>query len=257
MVTAEILSRSPSNEAPPRRSAPIVSDQTVHGLVAEVERKGFAVLPRYISPEALAELQQFVSTAVQTAGGEYKVFNGRDAVAGTLLAELAEDPAFQSLIRRFYEGAAGRPAPNQSIYQVLRCLAGATGVKECFIFHYDSYVVTLLLPILIPTRGQRGHLVIAPNLRRIHRSYLRNLLDKILIDNKLTQRLLRGLYTAGLLRLKRVEMNPGDLYVFWGYRTLHTNEPCDVENIRSTALYHFGDPHADSALRRRMGRGAV
>jgi hypothetical protein len=255
--TADTLSRSPSDEAPAPRGAPVISDQTVHGLVAEVDRTGFAVLPHYLSPDALAELQRFVASAVETGGGEYKVFTGKEAVEGTLLAELAEDPAFQSLIRRIYEGAARRPAPDQSIYQVLRCLAGETGLKECFIFHYDSYVVTLLLPILIPSRGPRGDLVIAPNLRRIRKSYVRNLADKLLVDNGLTQRVLRALYRSGLLKLKQVEMNPGDLYIFWGYRTLHTNEPCDVESIRSTALYHFGDPHADDPLRRKMGRVAV
>lgn len=240
-----------------RGGAKAVSDQAVGELVAELERTGFGVLPGYIGYEALSELQQFAYRAVQDKGGEYAVFTGKAAVAGTLLAELPADPAFRSLVRRIYERATGRPAPQQSIYQVLRCLAGKSGLEQSYIFHYDSYVVTLLLPITIPTRGRSGHLVIAPNLRTVHESYLRNLLDKAIVDNPLTQFALRTFHRAGLLKLKRIELNPGDLYVILGYRTLHANEPCDIENIRSTALFHFGDPHCESALRRRLGRVAV
>jgi hypothetical protein len=235
----------------------MVSDRTVRGLVAEVERTGFAVLPDFISPEPLRKLQEFVVATVRTAGGEYTVLKGKGAVAGTLLAELPDHPAFQSLARRIYEGATASAAPDQSIYQVLRCLAGETGRKESFTFHYDSYVVTMLLPILIPTVGQRGDLVMAPNIRPIRSSYVWNLQDKIFIDNRLTQFALRRLYQTGVLKLNRVELTPGNLYVFWGYRTLHMNEPCEIENIRATALLHFGDPHGDSPLRRAMGRVAV
>jgi hypothetical protein len=235
----------------------MVSDQTVRGLVAEVEQTGFAVLPEFISPETLRKLQEFVVATVQAAGGEYTVLNGKGAVAGTLLAELPDHPAFRSLARRIYEVATSSAAPDQSIYQVLRCLAGETGRKESFTFHFDSYVVTMLLPILIPTVGRRGHLVMAPNLRPIRSSYVWNLRDKIFIDNGLTQFALRHLYQSSVLKMKRVELTPGNLYIFWGYRTLHMNEPCEIENIRATAILHFGDPHGDSPLRRAMGRVAV
>jgi hypothetical protein len=96
-----------------------------------------------------------------------------------------------------------------------------------------------------------------PNLRRIRPAYLLNLLDKLFIDNRLTQLVLKRLFLSGRLKLREVEMVPGNLYLFWGYRTLHANAPCDPQNIRSTALFHFGDPHGESRLRRNMGRVAV
>ncbi|HEY3695986.1 hypothetical protein [Phenylobacterium sp.] len=248
---------SDPSETPARLEAPEVSDATVQALVADMDRTGVAVLPDFVSPADLRDLQEFVERAVEEAGGEYVGFNGRDAVAGTLLAALADSPRFQSFIRRVYEGGARRPAPSQSIYQVLRCLKGETGARQAFIFHFDSYVVTMLLPILIPSTGKQGHLLVAPNLRKERPLYVINLVDKILLDNKLTQALLRRAHDWGLWKFKKVKMVPGNLYLFWGYRSLHTNEACDVENIRSTALYHFGDPHADSPLRQKMGRAVV
>jgi hypothetical protein len=32
-------------------------------------------------------------------------------------------------------------------------------------------------------------------------------------------------------------MIPGNLYFFWGYRTVHANEACDPDKIRATALW--------------------
>jgi hypothetical protein len=47
-------------------------------------------------------------------------------------------------------------------------------------------------------------------------------------------------------------MQPGDLYFFWGYQSLHGNEPCYASSVRATALFHFADPHENSALTRAI-----
>jgi hypothetical protein len=240
-----------------RPRIPQVGDGVVRTLVDEMNRAGLASLSGFLDPGDLHDLQAFVRKAVESAGGEYVVFTGKEAVGGTILETLAESEAFNSLIRRVYERGMRRPAPDQALYQVLRCLAGETGQKQAYIFHYDSFAVTLLLPILIPTGARRGDLVLAPNLRSVRPHYALNLVDKMLIDNKLAQITLKRLLGSRWGPFQRVNMVPGDLYLFWGYRTLHTNEACDAGEIRSTALFHFGDPHAGSFLRRSLGRAAV
>jgi hypothetical protein len=56
-------------------------------------------------------------------------------------------------------------------------------------------------------------------------------------------------------------MSPGDIYFFWGYQSLHGNEPCYASSVRATALFHYADPHENSfvataiqGLRRRHER---
>jgi hypothetical protein len=237
-----------------RPNVPEISRETVIHLVADMNRVGFGVLSGYLEPADLEDLRQFVETAVAAAGGEYVVFTGEEAVAGTLLDELSSSPAFVNLLHQVYEQGSGRAAPNQSLYQVLRCLKGKSGLKHALHFHYDSYAVTALLPVIIPSQGSAGHLVMAPNWRPVRSSYLFNLLDKIILDNPATQFLLRHAFRSRLLKLKQIPLVPGNLYLFWGYRTVHANEPCDPDKIRATALFHFGDPHADSGLRRFTGR---
>ena len=158
-------------ERSPSERVPQVGDSAVRDLAAEIEARGFAVLPDYLGQAALEKLQAFARRRVLEAGGEYTAANGREAVSGTLLADLPDQPEFVGLLRRLYEAATGKSAPRQAMHQVLRCLAGRTALKECFIFHYDSYVVTLLLPILIPDQGQRGDLLLWPNLRGVRPAY--------------------------------------------------------------------------------------
>src|SRR5262249_41342622 len=237
-----------------RPHVPEISRETIVDLVADMNRVGFGVLSGYLEPDDLEDLRQFVETAVASNAGEYVVFTGEKAVAGTLLARLSSSPAFVKLLREVYEQGSGHAAPNQSLFQVLRCLKGKSGLKHAFYFHYDSYVVTALLPVIIPSEGSAGHLVMAPNRRPVRSSYLINLFDKIILDNPATQFLLRHAFRSGLLKLKTTPMVPGNLCLFWGYRTVHGNEPCDPDKIRATALFHFGDPHTDSRVRRFTGR---
>ena len=64
---------------------------------------------------------RFVETAVAKAGWEYVAFTGENAVSGTLLAELSSSSAFADLLHHLYAEGLGLPAPEQSLFQVLRC----------------------------------------------------------------------------------------------------------------------------------------
>ena len=43
-------------------------------------------------------------------------------------------------------------------------------------------------------------------------------------------------------------MWPGAICFFWGYQSLHGNEPCYGSSVRATGLFHFADPHENSFL---------
>ncbi|MDE8344405.1 MAG: hypothetical protein POG24_11380, partial [Acidocella sp.] len=218
---------------------------------------GYAVIPSYITGAMLSQLNDMVINIVKSNQGEYAVLTGKSEIANTLLERIGASDVFTNLLHRIYENGSGRNTPPQSLYQVLRCLSGTTGLRQAYFFHYDSYVVTALLPIITPQGGQTGELVMKPNHRRIRSSYLENLIDKLLVDNRYAQKLFRNQLVNGRGSFTRVPVVPGNLYLFWGYRSLHANEPCDPQKIRATALFHFGDPHADSRLRKFTGRAKV
>jgi hypothetical protein len=230
---------------------PDVTTADLEHLVHDMDTAGYGSLPGFICADDLRRMRDFIQSHVQTGVG-YVGFVGRQAVTGSIFADLSATPAFDTLLRRLYERGTGRAAPPDDTYQVLRCLTGAGGQAHALLFHYDSYVVTVLIPVEIPAHGQTGDLVMLRGGRRIRHSYVANLIDKILLDNAVTQALMRLLHKARLLPVVRIKMIPGNAYFFWGYRRVHANEACDPGQIRATAIYHFANPHAGSGFKAKV-----
>jgi hypothetical protein len=214
--------------------------------VNDLNTVGFACIPDYVSSADLTRLQGFVKDAIASSGGEYVHFKGLDSLKGSGLDEVGNSATFRNLMFAIYEQGTGRKRVDQEFYSVLRCLAGQTGQSNSLHFHYDAYMVTALIPIHIPTEGRPGDLLIYPNTRRLRSHYLLSLIDKGLLQNGLMQRFLKSRVNGKMLAPKRIKMQPGNLYLFWGYRSIHTNEPCDPDKLRATALFHYANPHAES-----------
>lgn len=225
-------------------NVPEISRQQVAQLVLDLNTKGYGCLPDYVQADDLQRMQKFVNGAIEKTNNEYVHFNGPESVGGSGLEELAKSPHFEKLMYDLYELGTGKTPFKQDFYQVLRCLAGNSGQKNSLIFHYDSYVVTALVPIRIPEAGLAGDLLMYPNTRKIRPTYMFNAVDKVILDNPITQKILRACVNSKKLSPVRVKMIPGNMYFFWGYRTIHTNEPCDPDKVRATALFHYANPHS-------------
>ena len=228
------------------------STKALDALIADMNRNGFGVIPNFVEGAELQRMRTFVAEAMAAAGHQYVGFVGKDAVAGSAFADLTDSPEFVQLMKSIYERGTGRPAPAKGFHQMLRCLAGKTGKAHSLIFHFDSFVVTALIPVEIPSSGQSGDLVMLRPRRGVRTTYFANLVDKLVLDNKATQGLLRFLHRKGWLPMTRVKMVPGNAYFFWGYQTAHANEACDPELVRATAIYHFATPHGESNFRTKV-----
>jgi hypothetical protein len=223
-------------------------------IADRINHDGFAVVENFVKYDDLKTAQKFVKDAVAANGGNCLHIDGHENLSGTFLYDLPKDPEFVKLCKGIFESGTGKPAPDTEFYQILRCLSGDLVQKHSMVFHYDSYILTALIPILIPTEGKPGDLIVLPNTRPLRKTYLHNLFDKMMLDNKYTQKRLKSLWERGSKRITKIKMVPGNLYFFWGYRSIHTNEAVDPHNIRSTALLHLGNPHQGSKLRTMLGR---
>lgn len=223
-------------------------------VVQAIEDNGFAVIPDYVSRQDIAQAQRAIEKAVRSNNNESVAVLGMHDFSDTFLHGLEHDPDFVQLCRDICRSALGTSATDAKLVPSLRCLSGASGQTHSMIFHYDTFVLTVILPIIIPTEGRAGRLVMVPNKRPIRANYVKNLLDKVLLDNSIAQRRFHRLHARGDPRLVYVDMQPGNAYIFWGYRSVHTNEACDPDKIRSTAIFHFVDPHENSRMKRMLGR---
>lgn len=230
-----------------------LSDEQVGRVRDEIDCRGFARLDGFISTNELRPLQDIAERASDSAGG-YAGLNGSSCFEGTVWHDLPRSATFQRLCLRLGALGMGRPIDVTHGHQVFRCLKGETGKSHSMYFHYDSYILSVLLPVAIPSHGERGNLLVFPSARPIRRTYIANLLDKLLSESKLSQAWFRHSAYRINTSVVSIPMVPGCAYFFWGYRSLHTNEPCDADKLRATALIHYGDPHNGSQIRKALRR---
>lgn len=230
------------------------SEAQIKSLIETIDQFGYAVLPDWASREQLEQLQNLVVSAVTAAGNNYVALSGNEAVAGTPLEEWGNSREFIDLCRRIVVGATGQQSKDLGLQQTLRCLTGDGGRRESLIFHYDSFVLTTIMPVCMPDEGESGDLLMLPSRRPLRRNYALNLLDKLLVDNRWMQRRLAKRFANKAEAFTRIRMFPGNLYLFWGYRSLHTNLPVAPDALRATAVFHYHNVHGSSSLASRVRR---
>lgn len=228
-----------------------IDDATSARLVNDMNTQGYATLEDALSEDALIDLRAYVDQQASRHNNQYFAYHGYPALAGSALATLGKSPEFRQLLARMHALGTGHAAASDEIFPVLRCVQGGTGRKESNAFHYDATLLTMLIPIFTPLEGkERGDLVLFPNLRKVRAWVLMNVLEKFVFQNALCRKLITACIHRNLLKPHTLSIVPGNVYFFWGYRSLHANQTCDPAFRRATALFHFGDPHAGSFVTR-------
>jgi len=231
---------------------PVLCDAEVDALAHSMNVSGVAILRDVIPASILAQTRNFILRELHQRGGQYFYLKGFDWVDASPLGELVRSPAFRHVLRGLWERAMQRTAPDVESRPSLRVLAGTVGLRHAGLFHYDSYVVTALVPLVIPDSPDEPHgdLVMYPNLRRVRRNAIVNILEKAVVESGLGRLLWQLPVVQRRFSARAIPMRPGNIYFFWGMRSLHANLACLPESVRSTALFHFGDPHAGGFLKR-------
>jgi hypothetical protein len=226
-----------------------VTDAEIDQLLSEMDGSGAGRLRDIVPHDTIKAARAYVAKELHSHSNEYFSYCGREAVAGSVIAHLGSLPALHKILVQVYERGTRKIAPAAGLYQVLRVVTGKTGLRQAYLFHFDAYVVTAVVPIAIPRRDhKRGDLIVYPKLRRVRKRLLLNLLEKLLLQNALARRAVRLNLIRRILGAKVLRMKPGDMYFFWGYQSLHANEPCAIDSVRATVSFHFGDPHENSVL---------
>jgi hypothetical protein len=218
-------------------------------LAAELDDKGFVCIENAIDPAWLARAQAYVHGLVAQKGKRYFALNWLSRNRGTPPQQLSDDPQMRRLMTKLAQIGCPKAKLDEEIYTALRVVAGSTGEERSLLHHYDKHVITALAPILIPEgpKQRAGELVVFPNRRGYRRFALFNIIEKAIVQsnwyrNRMTRRLAAD-DTANVKYLK-----PGNLYLFWGYRSYHSNFPVADDMVRATMLLHYGDPHPGSLI---------
>ncbi|WP_424630464.1 hypothetical protein [Bradyrhizobium sp. SYSU BS000235] len=218
-------------------------------LAAELDEKGFVCIENAIDPNWIERAQAHVHGLVAQKGKRYFSLNDLSRYRGTPPQELTDDPQMRRLMQSLVQIGCPKAKLEDDIYTGLRVVAGSTGEERSLLHHYDRHVITVLAPILIPDGPKRraGELIVFPNRRGYRRFALFNVIEKAIAHSTwYRNRITRKLAAGDLPNIKYLK--PGNLYLFWGYRTYHSNFPVDTDMVRATMLLHYGDPHPDSLI---------
>ena len=216
--------------------------------INKLEKEGFYCFENLIDKSQLDSLVQLVKEKLSENNNKY-FFLADQKLNNTII----NDKEFISIFEKIFENISlnlNLKNPNkQEIYKVLRVITGNKNEKESYRYHFDAHLFTVLVPIIIPERekSHNGDLIIFPNIRKVINSLYLNIIQKIIFQNRFTKFLLKNNYIfknkSVLLKLK-----PGNVYIFYGYRTLHGNQSIDYRDVRATLLLHFYDIFNDSKL---------
>jgi len=227
-----------------------VTDESLDALSREMDAVGISALHDVLSPVELAMASDYVQRELDKHQRQHFIYAGHPWLDASPLAAFGDSPDLRRILAGLYRRGTGRAVPDIDIVSALRVLSGDLGLKASNLFHYDTYVVTALLPLIIPNgpNEPRGDLVMYPNLRKIRSSSVINLVEKAVVQNSLVRRVLAAESVQRALGARVVPLKPGNMYFFWGMRSLHANQACLPHSVRSTVLFHFANPHSGGAL---------
>jgi hypothetical protein len=218
-------------------------------VAAKLDETGFVTLEGVISPEWLERARADVRSLLARHGKKFFVIIRPAEQQDSAADEIAHHPMMESLLRELAEiGCPKAVVDGEGVYNVLRVVAGADGEKGSCEFHYDANVITALVPIFIPDseKGQSGELVVLPNSRG-YRNMLVNLIEKAVVQSRPYRRRMTRKFRRNPEKNRRL-LRPGNVYLFWGYRSYHGNLPSPSNGLRATLLLHYGNPHGRRAV---------
>jgi hypothetical protein len=218
-------------------------------LAAQLDETGFVCIENAVNPDWLARAQAHVHALVEKNGKRYFSLNWPSRVKGTPPAEMTDDPIMRNMMEQLSLIGCPSAKLDDEIYTGLRVVAGSSGGEKSLLHHYDKYVITALVPILIPEgpKRQAGELIVFPNRRGYRRFAFLNIIEKAIVQSSWYRNWINKRLPDGELPNIKY-LKPGNLYLFWGYRTYHSNFSVVNDVVRATMLLHHGDPHPTSVI---------
>jgi hypothetical protein len=214
-----------------------------------IDTKGYHVEENFFSNVEVEILRNFVDIKLKENNYQY-FFLTSNTIENNLLNNKLFFEKIDKLLKSLTIEFVKKINLKDEIYKVLRVVTGKKSNKVSLKYHFDAHLLTLLIPIYIPNRenSENGNLVIYRNLRKLHKNMLRNIFEKIFFQSWLFSKILKLNYVKKKLNEHILKLNPGNVYIFNGFRTLHTNLNIDPVDIRATLLVHYHDVFADSFL---------
>jgi hypothetical protein len=216
-------------------------------LVKRLDTEGVVCLEDVISATWLDAVRAAVPAYITVNGDQdFLVADiGNEETSPTY--DLVNDPALGLLFSSVAEAGWAGTQNSQQIQSGLTVRSGLSKKAPSMLFHYDASVLTMVIPIIIPEEafGTCAELVALPNKRPFRRFLVSHIVDKLLTHNFWYRRRIARQAISNPEK-NVVDLQPGNAYLFWGYRALHGNLPCAPGLLRVTLILQCGEVHRQS-----------
>ena len=227
-------------------------DVSVAALADQMDECGVVCLQDILSTDMLEAARASVLNDIAVHGERDFLLLDPGEEENDPAHDVVNDPRLLALCEGLTAARCPQANRNGQRFQTtLRVLSGDERIETPMLFHYDACVVTIVVPIFIPDAGfgRSGELFAIKNHRPFRRHLSTHIVDKLATHNgpyrkRTVRRVLRQPHTY------RVDLRPGNAYIFWGYRTFHGTLPCAPGELRATLILNYAEPHQDSRMLR-------
>lgn len=214
-----------------------------------INSKGFLEIENFLNDSELNYLRSFVDQNLSENNNQYFFLTSNNKNK-TLLSDKIFFKKFDEILKEITKEFNFQIREDEDSYRVLRVVTGEKSKKVSLDYHFDAHLLTLLIPIYIPNRenSNNGNLVIFKNLRKLTKNLFLNLIQKIFYQSFIFKKIF---INTGLVKGEILNLRPKNIYIFNGFRTLHTNLEIDPKDVRATLLVHYHDIFKNSFLIRK------
>ena len=107
------------------------------------------------------------------------------------------------------------------------------------------FALSNIAPVPNTEKSDNGNLIIIKNLRTLTKSLVKNIFQKIFYQSNFFKNFF---IQKNLVKKEILNLSPGNVYIFNGFRTLHANMNINPKDIRATILVHYYDIFKSSFL---------
>jgi len=226
-----------------------LTKELIEKIVHSLDTEGYYCLEDALSINKIEEFQSEIQKLLELHGNRYFSLINLAKEEKSPFYVLEKSKNFQSIKKEIIKKKLPNYEEDDGNFNILRVVTGQGTKGQSLKFHFDSRILTSIIPIIVPNSEEHnsGHWVGIPNFRKLRSSAIFNILEKFLFQNFLSKKIIPSLVLSH--KKKRIlKFIPGNIYFFWGYQALHANLLMDKNYLRAAFLFFHGDPHPNSKL---------
>jgi len=211
----------------------------VSNISKQLNKNGYIVIENFLSDETFNQFKNDTNNYLSNTRNRNFKLTDND-LDNTIFNQYYNDQKITSLVEKIFK-EENLNYKMEECYRVFRALIGRESNLQNKKFHFDSYYLTLMLPIKIPRYedGENGDFYIIPNIRKTFKNRYLNLLIKFFFQNKLSFLFYKSLIFDKIFKPIKITLKEKSLIIFWGYKSLHGSGVLGKNRERVTLLYHF------------------